>query len=174
MKKITADYIVGFTDGEGCFSLHIIKRRQSPFGLFFTPSFSISQNTLSVDVLKEIQTYFDCGFIRQDRKTSKYEIRDFTSLSQKILPFFKKNQLRTQKGQDFFKFCEICKLLSFQKNKSLSKNSRFWNGPKQHSQYSGVVKLLELAYSMNNNGANRRKTKTQLLEELEKWKPKNM
>lgn len=152
MNKITADSIVGFTDGEGCFSLHRLKRRQSPFGFSFTPSFSISQNTLSVGVLKEIQTYFDCGFIRPDRKTSKYEIRDLANLSKKIIPFFKKNRLRTQKSHDFVKFCEICKLLR----------------EKQHYQFSGVVKLLDLTYSMNNDGANRRIPKTQLLDQLEK------
>lgn len=86
MKKISADYIVGFTDGEGCFSLHISKRTKSPFGLFFTPSFSVSQNTTSVAVLEEIQTFLGCGFIRPDRKTSKYEVRDLDSLEQKIIP----------------------------------------------------------------------------------------
>lgn len=63
MKKITPDYIVGFTDGEGCFTLHIAKRSASPFGLFFTPSLSVSQNTNSIQVLKEIQNFFQCGFI---------------------------------------------------------------------------------------------------------------
>lgn len=87
MKKLTADSLVGFTDGEGCFSLDILKRRASPFGLFFTPSFSFSQNTTGIQVLKEIQTYFDCGCLRPDRKTSKYPVRDLTNLEQKIIPF---------------------------------------------------------------------------------------
>ena len=62
MKKITRDYILGFTDGEGCFSLHITKRTQNLFGFFFTPSFSLSQNTTSKQVLEEIQSFFKCGF----------------------------------------------------------------------------------------------------------------
>ena len=57
-KPITPDYIVGFIDGEGCFTLHIVKRKKSPFGFYFTPSFSVSQNTSSVSVLHEIHAFF--------------------------------------------------------------------------------------------------------------------
>ena len=58
MKKITPDYIVGFVDGEGCFTLHISKRKSNRFGFIFTPSFSISQNTHSQIVLEDIQQFF--------------------------------------------------------------------------------------------------------------------
>lgn len=51
MKKITSSYIVGFTDGEGCFTLHIYKKPKTNQGFCFTPSFSISQNSHSIDVL---------------------------------------------------------------------------------------------------------------------------
>lgn len=88
MKKISSDYIVGFTDGEGCFSLDISKHKKRPFGLCLTPSWSVSQNSTSVTVLKDIKSFFGCGFIRPDRKTSKYEVRDLESLQHKIIPFF--------------------------------------------------------------------------------------
>lgn len=58
MTKLTPDYIVGFTDGEGCFTLHINKRKTSNFVFFFTPSFSLSQNSTSKHVLEEIQFFF--------------------------------------------------------------------------------------------------------------------
>ena len=45
---------------------------------------------------------------------------------------------------------------------------------KQHFDLSGVTKLINIAYSMNNNGENRRKTKSQLFFEIEQWKSKNM
>lgn len=154
MKSITPDYIVGFTDGEGCFSLHIVKRQKSPFGFYFTPSFSLSQNTSSVHVLEEILAFFDCGFIRKDKKTSKYEVRDLVNLETIIVSFFQKNQLRTLKNKDFQVFCEICKLLR----------------EKRHLNYFGVLELIDLAYSMNQNGVNRRKTKQKLLSEIEQYR----
>lgn len=153
MNIITPDYILGFSDGEGCFTLHIWKREKNSFGLNFTPSFSISQNTHSRKVLDEIQEFFQCGFVRKDRKTHKYEVRDLKNLEQKIIYFFQQNILRTQKKQDFLVFCEICNLL---KNKA-------------HSDLPGVRKLIDLAYSMNQKGVNRRKSKKQLLKELQNY-----
>jgi hypothetical protein len=143
MKKVTPDYILSFTDGEGCFTLHIVKRAKSPFGVFFTPSFSLSQNTSSLAVLQEIQVFFGCGFLRKDRKTSKYEIRDLGNLEQKIVPFFQKYTLKTQKNEDFKVFCEICSLLR----------------EKHHYTSQGISHLIDLAYSMNQNGVFRRKKK---------------
>lgn len=157
MTPLTADYIVGFTDGEGCFSLHITKRTQNQFGFCFSPSFSLSQNTSSKQVLEDIQLFFQCGFLRKDRETSKYEVRDLQELLEKSIPFFEKNKLTTQKNQDFLLFCEICNLLK----------------KKKHLELSGVLTLIDLAYSMNNTGKNRRKTKQQLLSEM-KTKPTNL
>ena len=111
-----------------------------------------------MSVLKEIQQFFKCGFIRQDKKTSKYEVRDLVNLEQIIIPFFffffqkkNQNQLRTQKNQDFKVFCKICELIR----------------KKEHLHSVGVLKLLDLAYSMNQNDVNHRKTKQSLLDELE-------
>lgn len=158
MKKISHDYIVGFTDGEGCFSLHISKQNKRPFGLCFTPSWSVSQNSTSENVLQDIKAFFNCGFIRPDRKTNKYEVRDLEDLGNKIIPFFKKNPLRTKKKQDFVLFCEICDLLQ----------------KREHLKETGVIQLIDLAYSMNQSGVHRRKTKQQLLYEIEDWKKHNL
>ena len=109
-KPITADSLVGFLDGEGCFTIHISRRQSSRFGLFFTPSLSVSQNTTSVSVLEDIQAFFGCGFIRPDRKTSKYLVRDLEHLVDSMLPFFQKHPLRTSKNKDFLLFFEIWSL----------------------------------------------------------------
>jgi hypothetical protein len=61
--------------------------------------------------LEDIQLFFQCGFLRKDRETSKYEVRDLQELLEKSIPFFEKNKLTTQKNQDFLLFCEICNLL---------------------------------------------------------------
>ena len=78
-----------------------------------------------------------------------FEIRDLMNLEKSILPFFL-NQLRTLKNQDFQLFSQICKLLK----------------QKRHLHYSGVLQLIDLAYSMNNSGKNCRKTKQQLVSEI--------
>ena len=86
-----------------------------------------------------------------NKKTSKFEVRDLVNLEKSILPFFEKHQLRTLKNQDFQLFSQICKLLK----------------QKRHLHSSGVLQLIDLPYSMNNSGKNRRKTKQQLVSEIE-------
>jgi len=137
---ITPEYIVGFTDGEGCFTLQISKRATSRYGLFVTPSFSLSQNTDSKNVLLDFQQFFGCGTLRKDRGTTKYEVRCLKDLREKILPFFEKNPLRTTKNQDVRLLSEICELLQAER----------------HSTLSGMREILKKAYNMNQNGRFRR------------------
>lgn len=100
-KKISRDYIVGFTDGEGCFSLHISRHKKRPFGLCFTPSWSVSQNSTSENVLQDIKSFFNCGFIRPDRKTSNFEVRDLENLQKKNHSFFQKESVKNSKKSRF-------------------------------------------------------------------------
>lgn len=149
MKRITADFILGFTEGKGCFSLDIVKKKKTTIGFYFTPSFSISVNAESMKLLKQIKTFFKCGSIRNDRKSVKYEVCDLDNLEKRIIPFFKKNQLRSQKKQDFQTFCEICEVLK----------------RKHHLTFSGVQILISLAYSLNKTSLNHRKKKSTVLFE---------
>jgi hypothetical protein len=77
--SLSPDYITRFTHGKGCFTLHI------------------SQNTTSRGVLLDIQEYFQCGMLRVDRRSTKYEVRRLGHLREIICPFFHKYPLRTEK-----------------------------------------------------------------------------
>ena len=72
----------------------------------------------------------------------------------------KKNKKNKKEQNDFALFCKICDLLQ----------------KKSHFEISGVKQIIDLAYSMNQAGVNRRKDKTQLLEQIEthQTKPKNL
>jgi hypothetical protein len=107
---LSPEYIVGFTDGEGSFTLHSSKRRSSRYGLFVTPSLSLSQNTASEDLLLDVKRFFGCGFLRKERGTTKYEVRSLKDLKETILPFFEKSPLRTAKKRDARLLSEICEL----------------------------------------------------------------
>jgi len=137
-QKISPEYISGFTDGEGCFTFSLSHKKNMPFGICVTPSFSISQNKQSVDVLHEIQKYFHCGFLRGDRGTMKYEVRQLHYLQERIRPHFEMYPLRTQKQEDFLVFFEVCDLLSEKKQKTSF----------------GLREILEKIFTMNNSGKN--------------------
>ena len=122
-----ANWIVGFTDGEGCFSISIIKNKTTKLGWQIFPEFVITQGEKSLLAIKEIQNYFQCGKIYINRRKDnhkenlyRYCVRSISDLSKVIIPFFEENKLRTAKKKDFEKFHKIMKLI--QKRKHLSKS----------------------------------------------------
>jgi hypothetical protein len=143
-------WIVGFIDGEGCFSISFNKKESMPCGIEVRPSFSVSQKAHSLVALENIKEYFNCGNIRYDKKdgTYKYEIRSLTEIRREVIPFFSKYELITKKKYDFESFKKICSLIA----------------EGQHLNPQGLKQIIQLAYSMNGSG--KRKYK---LEELLKF-----
>ena len=122
-----ANWMVGFTDGEGCFSVSIIKNSTTKSGWQIFPEFVITQGEKSLVALKNIQKYFNCGKIYINRRKDnhkenlyRYCVRSKSDLKEKIIPFFEKNQLLTAKKMDFEKFHKI--ILLMDQKKHLSKN----------------------------------------------------
>ena len=148
-------YITGFTDGEGSFLVSFSIRPTLRIGIEARPSFSLSQHERSKEILFELKRHFECGNIRFDRhdRTYKYEVRSLSDLIGRIIPHFKKFPLKTSKSEDFNRFAAICQLMAEQR----------------HRTKEGMIKILDLAYEMNNLGA-RRFTKSDLLKEVDKVK----
>src|SRR3989344_4152707 len=86
------EYISGYVDGEGCFTVTFNMKAKALLGWELRPSFSVSQNEDRRQVLDIIQEYFGCGYIRRDYadRTVKFEIRDHSQLKQKVIPHFEK------------------------------------------------------------------------------------
>ena len=131
-------WVVGFVDGEGCFSVSFNKKPKLKTGIEVRPSFSISQKSNSKDCIAAFVEYFDCGAIRYSKSdgTWKYETRNLAEIIKKIIPFFIKYPLKTYKKNDFRLFCEICFLI--QQN--------------QHLNFIGLEQILKKAYQMNEAG----------------------
>src|SRR3989338_8296028 len=137
-KRNVREYISGFVDGEGCFSVSFSKRDKLLVGWETKPSFSASQNQDRAEVLSLMQQYFKCGFIRRDfsDKTLKYEVRSLQELVEKIIPHFEKYELLSSKHKDFVLFARICRLME----KGRHKNS------------TGLKQIMKLAFQMNASG----------------------
>ena len=145
------EYISGYVDGEGCFTVTFNKRTKAKLGWELRPSFSVSQNEDRRQVLDIIQKYFGCGYIRRDYadKTVKFEIRDHNDLVGKIVPHFRKFPLLSNKQNDFELFCSICEIISKQK----------------HLRRGGFVKIIRLAYQMNGSGK-RKRTQEEIISSI--------
>ena len=56
-------WVVGFVDGEGCFSVPIFKNATTKCGWQVQPEFVVVQGERSVHVLHELMTFFGCGSV---------------------------------------------------------------------------------------------------------------
>lgn len=145
-----SSYLTGFTDGEGSFSISFSKRAKFSLGIEVRPSFSISQNKRSLEILNKIHSFFKVGSIRYSRsdQTYKYEVRSLSDLSLKIIPHFQNFPLMTNKHKDFLLFVEVVKLIR----------------ANQHLNKQGLEKIIDLACQMNESG--KRKYKREQLLKL--------
>ena len=142
------EYISGFTDGEGCFSVSFSKRNKFLVGWETKPSFCVGQNYDRAEVLFLMQKYFGCGFLRRDYKdkTLKYEVRSLDSLLHKVIPHFEKYSLLSAKQNDFRLFKKVCLLMDRGEHKTLR----------------GLTKITSLAFQMNGSGK-RKYTRSRIL-----------
>jgi len=137
-KRNIQEYISGYVDGEGCFSISFSKREKFLVGFETKPSFSVSQNEDRAQILFLIQKVFECGFIRRDYsdKTLKYEVRSLGDLINKVIPHFEKYPLLSKKQKDFESFKQVCILM--QRN--------------LHRDKKGLQKIMNLVFKMNPSG----------------------
>ncbi len=118
-----SSWIVGFVDGEGCFSVSIFRNRTSKSGFQVMPEFVITQGEKSLNVLEDIKTFFNCGSIYVNRRYDnhkeniyRYCVRSLKDIQEKIIPFFRENQLKTYKKNDFKLFCEVVEMMIHRKH----------------------------------------------------------
>lgn len=152
-ERLNPHWIVGFIDGEGCFSVSFSKREKFRLGLEVRASFSVSQKSHSRSVLDQICTELGCGSVRYSAKddTWKYETRDIRDITEKIIPFFQKYPLLTNKRNDFALFVEICNLIR----------------TNHHLSRDGLIDIINLATQMNSSGT-RKYSREQLLDMVRK------
>src|SRR3990170_8169879 len=61
-------WIVGFVDGEGCFSCPVQRNKRMGRGWQVQPRFAVVQGERSLSVLEMIQDFFGCGSIYRNRR----------------------------------------------------------------------------------------------------------
>lgn len=128
----TIGWIVGFVDGEGCFSVSIFKNRTTKSGWQVLPEFVVTQGAKSLSALKEIKDFFGCGRLFINRRYDnhkehlyRYCVRNRKDLREKIIPFFEANPLKTTKKKHFEKFKLAIELMDKQIHLSKKGIERF-------------------------------------------------
>jgi LAGLIDADG endonuclease len=115
-KAFDPGWVVGFTDGEGCFSVSIHRNdlARPTRGWHVQPTFQVSQHADHSVVLGKLRDFFSCGSVRKKGPRSSvevYVVHSTIQLVERVIPFFEEHELRI-KRDDFEKFADIVRTSS--------------------------------------------------------------
>lgn len=122
--SLSADYVVGLTDGEGCFYVNLRKSPRYQTGMVVQLHFHLKMQASDKDVLRQVKMTLGCGnvYFQHENRPNHVQCYRFTVASHrdilgKVIPFFQKHSLRTHtKKKNFVLFCKIAKLVESQKH----------------------------------------------------------
>jgi hypothetical protein len=111
-------WVVGFVDGEGCFSISVVQNHVCRLGWQVQHEFSVTQAAPSRPALLELVEFFGCGrMIESERKDNhrhrllRYSVKRRSELVERIIPFFEEHPLMTAKKTDFESFCAVISIM---------------------------------------------------------------
>ena len=134
--RLSPDWIVGFVDGEGCFHIGISKHSDLRLGYQVLPELTVVQHKRDIDLLYQLRSIMNCGVVRRNHgERFCWRVRDLKNLSEVIIPFFEKYQLKSKKAIEFLKFKKV--IVMMQKS--------------EHLTQDGFSKIQKIASEMNRN-----------------------
>lgn len=143
-------YLAGFADGEASFSVSIKKLPTAKFGWVIDPEFQVYQHKENKIILEIFQKVLNCGKIHPKSDNPDvlvYTVSNRRHLSEKVIPFFEKYKLLSNKWHDFLKFREIIRMMEM----------------KEHLKEEGFKKIINIAFSMNKMGKQRKYSINEIL-----------
>ncbi len=138
---VSVDYIVGLTDGEGCFYVRV----QPPYNLLggarIQLNFFIKVQQADRGMLEKIKNTLGCGMVYFQKENRlnhsqcyRYTVNSHRDILGTIIPFFQTHKLQGKTKQNNFKlFCQIARLVE--------------NG--KHLTPLGLQKIVNLKSRMN-------------------------
>jgi hypothetical protein len=151
-------WVIGFVDGEGCFSIGFIRqaggRGRSGYrtGYQVAHEFAVTQGAQSVSCLDELRRFFGVGQVLANKRYDnhrehlyRYVVRRRADLIGTIIPFFRAHPMHSSKQRNFEKFARCVELID----------------EGHHLTFEGLADIVEIAQTMN-----RQKPRTELLRIL--------
>lgn len=113
-KKLHPEYIAGFIDGEGSFSISIGKHTDMKRGLEVRPEFEIELRADDREILERICATIGCGKIYDLSYERygwyphvKYKIGSIRNMQEYLFPFLDRTPLQAKKKEVYIRFKEI-------------------------------------------------------------------
>lgn len=145
-RLLQIGWIIGFVDGEGCFSINFIRQPDRPGRRGYTTGyqvaheFAVTQGARSVGALHGLVQFFGTGAVYINKRYDnhrehmyRYCVRQRAGLMERIIPFFKRYPLRTSKLTDFLKFAQCLERVEVG----------------AHLRPAGLIDIVEIAETMN-------------------------
>jgi hypothetical protein len=111
-------WIVGFVDGEGCFSISVVRNAGCRLGWQVQHEFSVTQAASSKEALDILRAEFGCGHLIENPRTGnhhelllRFSVKRRTDLVETVIPFFEEHPLRTAKRLDFERFVAVLRVM---------------------------------------------------------------
>ena len=139
-------WVIGFVDGEGCFSIGFVRQPNRPgrkgykTGFQVSHEFAVTQGASGIACLEDLREFFGVGDVIPNRRYDnhrehmyRYVVRRREDLLETVIPFFSKYPMRSPKQQNFQKFARCVGLISSGRHKSAE----------------GLIEIAEIAQTMN-------------------------
>jgi LAGLIDADG endonuclease len=145
-RLIGLGWVIGFVDGEGCFSIGFVRqpnrtgRTGYRTGYQVAHEFAVTQGAQSATCLHELREFFGVGHVVPNRRYDnhrehlyRYVVRKRADLIERIIPFFRRHRMHSSKQRNFEKFARCVELID--------------RGV--HLSNEGLIRIAEIAQTMN-------------------------
>jgi hypothetical protein len=145
-RLINTGWVIGFVDGEGCFSIgfnrqpHRSDRIGYKTGYQVSHRFAVTQGASSAACLDELLSFFAVGRIHRNARRDnhredllQYRVDRRADLMEVVIPFFREYPLLTSKRYDFEAFARCVELVS----------------AGRHLDSEGLIEIVEISQTMN-------------------------
>ncbi|MBI1812594.1 LAGLIDADG family homing endonuclease [Candidatus Peregrinibacteria bacterium] len=145
-RLIKLGWVLGFVDGEGCFSIGFVRqpdranRRGYRTGYQVAHRFVVTQGKRSLECLYELREFFGIGEVYCNKRFDNhkedlymYYVQRREDLLRIIIPFFRSHQLHSAKRNDFKSFAKCVE----------------WMERGYHRTFDGLVQIAKVVQTMN-------------------------
>ncbi len=148
-------FLAGLIEGEGSMCISLKQHPTAKFGYYIDPEFFIYQHKSARELLDQAKAFFGTGSIvakSGNEDVLVYKIFSRKSIKEKIIPFMEK----------YMRYGSKIKRHNFQMFKEVTLALE----DKAHKTLEGTLRLVELAYSTNHAGKQRKREKKEVISRI--------
>jgi hypothetical protein len=119
LPTVSDEYVVGLTDGEGCFYVNVGQSSRYRAGYRIQLHFHLKMQERDRDLLEKVRNTIGCGevYFQKEQRANhcqcyRYTVSSERDIQEIVIPFFKRHLLQSaSKSASFGIFCEIAALM---------------------------------------------------------------